>query len=101
RMRQPALRNERVQASRRAAPGGCDLLDRRPRVDKRPGGQTPARQARQTHERRHDHRRVDRGDVRPGIGMMVFDPVAVDELLLVLKIAVLVLLYLVIWLLAL
>ena len=71
---------ERVPAPRRAAPGGCDVLDRRPRVDERRGGQRPARQARKAQRRRHDHRRVDRGDVRPGIGMMVFDSVAVDEL---------------------
>src|SRR4029079_16798175 len=69
---------------------------RRSRLDERDRGQRQACEAGQAQRRRHDHARLDRGGVQPAQSVL-FDSAAVDEVLLVLKIAFLVLLYLFIW----
>ncbi len=60
----PRLGRQRVPPPRRASPGGCDLLDRRPRVDQRHRAERQARRPRATARRRPNHPRLDGDRVR-------------------------------------
>ena len=51
RVRHPDRGRERLAPPRRAAPGGDELLDRRPRLDERPRGERAAPQARRSSSR--------------------------------------------------
>src|ERR1700693_4323643 len=95
-MRHPGRGSERLAPSRGAATGGCDLLDRRSRFDERDRGERPPRQAGETRARRHVHGRLDRAHVHHGARMIVAST-TYESVLLILKIAFLVLLYLFIW----
>src|SRR5919204_761322 len=96
-MRGPAHRSERLAAPRRAAPGGRDVLDRRPRLDERDRGERQAREACEACGRRHDHARLDRRPLQEGGGRGIVGSTSVETTLLILKVAFLVLLYLFIW----
>ena len=88
---------ERLAPPRRDPPGGSDLLDRRPRLDQRPRGQRPPRQAREARGRRPGDDRLDGASLRSLIPVIAVSTVEVEELLLGLKLAFLVVLYLFIW----
>src|SRR5438132_1215470 len=95
-VRRPDPRPEHVAPPRGAPPGGRDLLDRRPRLDERHRGERAARQAGEAVERGQGQARLDGGRLQPGAPVTVAS-VAIEEVLLILKIAFLVLLYLFIW----
>src|SRR2546423_228941 len=95
-MRHPGRGSERLASSRGVATGGGDVLDRRSRVHERDRGERPPRQTREARARRHVHRRFDRAHVHHGARMIVAST-TYESVLLILKIAFLVLLYLFIW----
>src|SRR5439155_2251457 len=96
RVRHPGRGSERLAPSRGAAAGRSDVLDRRPRVHERDRGERPPRQTREARAGRHVHGRVDRAHVHHGARMIVAST-TYESVLLILKIAFLVLLYLFIW----
>ena len=100
RLRRPARRPERLAPPRRARPGGAALLARRPRLDERRRGRRPARPAREARGRRRASRSArPRSSSRPSARMTGSWPSTAlrSRVLLALKIAFLVLLYLFIW----
>src|SRR5439155_258306 len=97
RLRHPAGRRERLEAPCGAASGRRVVLGRRPWLHERDGSQRQAGQARKARRRRHDHPGFDGLDLWSRGALMIFDSAAVDEVLLILKIAFLVLLYVFIW----
>ena len=96
--RHPDRGPERLAPPRRDRAGGLDVLDRRPRLDERDGGERPARPAREARRRLAASRSARRRSPsrpsgnRSAVTMLASTGVA--EVLLVLKIAFLVLLYL-------
>ena len=96
-LRHPARRPERLAPPRRAAPGGHDVLDRRPRLDERHRGERQARASARSSTTATRSRSARPSSSSAGRPRDARDSIAVDEALLVLKIAFLVLLYLFIW----
>ncbi len=80
----------------KAPPGRRRLLGRRPWLDERHGSERKADQAGEAAPGGHDHARLDRPRLPAGSSLMIAS-VAVEEVLLLLKIVFLVLLYLFIW----
>src|SRR6476661_6590393 len=95
-MRHPGRGSERLAPPRGAAPGRSDVLDRRSGLHERDRGERPPRQAREARARRHVHGRLDRAHLHHGARMIVAST-TYESVLLILKIAFLVLLYLFIW----
>src|SRR5204863_7765478 len=97
RVRRPGRGSERLPPPRRAPAGGLRVLDRRPRLDERDRGERPARPAGQARPGRHRHRGLDGHHLFDGAGVNLLGSTSYESVLLALKIAFLVLLYLFIW----
>src|SRR5205814_3479239 len=80
----------------RAPARGRRVLARRPRLDERPRREREAHAAGEARRRRPRHDRDDRAPLQPRRAVIV-ESVAVEEVLLLLKIVFLVVLYLFIW----